>query len=220
MKEGILYGQALRLRRICNSEEVLDNRLNELHGYLLKRGFRERNVYSQFVRARGKSRESLLVQGRGQKRMDLDRIPLVMNFYPALSWVGKIVDSLWYILQASDDIRETFRDKPMVAFRRPRNLRDDLVKSRFKRHREENRGTRKCRKTRQIFKLVKEGDKFYDKGRTYINYSFDCDSGGVVYLIKCKKCLKLYVGSTITTFRTRFNNHKSMKREGGQRGIP
>ena len=71
--------------------------------------------------------------------------------------------------------------------------------------------------------MVKEGDKFYDKDRTYhINYSFDCDSGGVVYLIKCNKCLKRYVGSTITTFRTRFSNHKSsMKRyERGQRGIP
>ena len=62
-----------------------------------------------------------------------------MNFhYPVLSGVGKIVDSLWYILQASDDIRETFRDKPMVGFRRPRKLKDELVKSRLKRHREES----------------------------------------------------------------------------------
>ena len=146
---------------------------------------------SQFVRARGKSRESLLVKDRGQKRKDLDIIPLVMNFHPALSGVGEIVDSLWYMFQASDDMKETFRDKPMVAFRTPRNLRDDLVKSRLKRLREENKGMRKCGKTRcQFCNLVKEGDKFYDKGRTYhINYSSDCDSGGVVYLIKCKKCL-------------------------------
>ena len=147
-----------------------------------------------------------------------------MNFHPALSGVGKIIDQLWYMFQASDDMRETFRDKPMMAFRRPRNLRDELVKSRLKRHREENRDRRKCGKTHcQICKLINEGDKFYDKGRTYhINYSFDCDSRGVVYLIKCKKCLKLYVGSTIKTFPTRFNNHKSsMKRyERGQMRIP
>ena len=146
---------------------MLDNRLNELHNCFLKRGFRKRNVDSQFVQARGKSRESLHFQDRGQKRKDLDRIPLVMNFHPPLPGIGKIVDSLWYMFLASDDMRETFRDKPMVAFRRPRNLRDELVKSRLKRHREENRGTRNCGKTRcQICKLVKEGDKFYDKGRT------------------------------------------------------
>ena len=55
VKEGIPYGQTLRLKRICNSEEVLDNRLNELHGYLLKRGFRKRNVDS---RKREESREA------------------------------------------------------------------------------------------------------------------------------------------------------------------
>ena len=146
-----------------------------------------------------------------------------MNFHPVFSALEKIIDSLWYTLQTLDNMRAVFVDKPMVAFRRPRNLEGDLMKSRLKRHREENGGMRKCGKTRQICKLVREGDKFYDKDRGYdINYSFDCDSRGVVYLIKCRKCLKLYVGSAIIAFRTRFNNHKSgMKRyERGQRGIP
>ena len=72
-------------------------------------------------------------------------------------------------------MRVIFVDKPMVAFKRARNLDDDLVKSRLKRHREEKRGMRKCGKTRcQICKFVRGGDKFYDKDRTYhINYSFD-----------------------------------------------
>ena len=51
----------------------------------------------------------------------------------------------------------------MVACRRLHNLGDDLVKSRLKRHRKENRVMRKCGKTScQICKLVGEGDKFYD----------------------------------------------------------
>ena len=54
----------------------------------------------------------------------------------------------------------------------------------------------------------------------YINFAFDCNSEGVVYLIICKKCKKIYVGSTVTCFRKRFNNHKcSLIRYGkGQRG--
>ena len=43
----------------------------------------------------------------------------------------------------------------------------------------------------------------------YINFSFDCDSAGVVYLLTCKRCSKMYVGSTVTFFRKKFNNHKS-----------
>ena len=71
--------------------------------------------------------------------------------------------------------------------------------------------------------FVDEVDEFGVNGRTYqINYSFGCDTGGVVYLIKCRQCCKLYVGSTITSSQKRFNNHKtSIKRDDrGQRGIP
>ena len=38
----------------------------------------------------------------------------------------------------------------------------------------------------------------------------------MIYLLKCARCFKVYVGSTITTFRKRFNNHKSSLRKYGQ----
>ena len=41
------------------------------------------------------------------------------------------------------------------------------------------------------------------------NHRFDCDSEGVIYFISCNSCGLQYVGSTITSFRLRFNNHKS-----------
>ena len=55
----------------------------------------------------------------------------------------------------------------------------------------------------------------------YINYGFDCDSAGVIYLLTCQRCSNIYVGGTVTSFQKRFNNHKSsLKRFGkGQRGI-
>lgn len=71
--------------------------------------------------------------------------------------------------------------------------------------------------------MLKRVVGFKGKNRKYfINFEFNCDSCSVVYLIKCKKCSKIYVGSTITSFRKRFNNHKSsLTRYGkGQRNIP
>ena len=38
-----------------------------------------------------------------------------MNFHPALSGVRNIIDFIWPILHASDDMKEIFGDKPMVA---------------------------------------------------------------------------------------------------------
>ena len=79
-------------------------------------------------------------------------------------------------------------------------------------------GKRRC----QICNYVEERCTFDETRRTYhINFSFGCDSVVVVYLIRCRKCRKIYVGSTITLFRKRFSNHKnSLNRfNKRQRGI-
>ena len=48
------------------------------------------------------------------------------------------------------------------------------------------------------------------RGRSYvINFKMDCNTDHAIYLLSCSKCFKQYVGSTITKFQTRFNNHKS-----------
>ena len=46
-----------------------------------------------------------------------------------------------------------------------------------------------------------------------INYSFNCDSSNVVYLLECTVCGVQYVGSTCTPFRLRFNNYKACNRK-------
>ena len=55
-----------------------------------------------------------------------------MNFHPALSGVRNIIDSIWPTLHASDGMKEIFGDKPMVAYRRPKNLKDVLVRAKLK----------------------------------------------------------------------------------------
>ena len=103
-------------------------------------------------------------------------------------------------------------------------MRDILVRTRVTMGDIEDEGMRKCGKSHcQICNFVEEGSSFEDgRGHMYyINFGFDCDSAGVIYLLNCKRCSKIYVGSTVTSFRKRFNNHKSsLKRLGkGQRGI-
>ena len=99
-------------------------------GYFIKRGFKKSFVDSQFCKAKGRRRENLLSQGVNKKK-ELERTPLVINSHPALSGVGRIVDSLWPILQASDDMRQVLKKKPLVSYKRPRNLKDKLVRAKF-----------------------------------------------------------------------------------------
>jgi hypothetical protein len=51
---------------------------------------------------------------------------------------------------------------------------------------------------------------------TCINHRFDYNSEGVAYLVTYKACEMQYVGCTITSFRLRFNNHKSSLNRYGQ----
>ena len=55
----------------------------------------------------------------------------------------------------------------------------------------------------------------------FINFPFNCDSSGVVYILSCKTCQKIYVGSTIASFRKQFNNYNSSatRYSNGQRGM-
>ena len=39
-----------------------------------------------------------------------------------------------------------------------------------------------------------------------INHSLDCNDKYLIYLLKCKACLKQYVGTTTDCFRYRWNN--------------
>ena len=74
---------------------------------------------------------------------------------------------------------------------------------------------KKCGKSRcQIRSYVEEAEEFeYGNKKYWINYPFDCDLDGVIYVIRCISCSKIYVGSTITTIRKRFNCHKSSMRK-------
>ena len=121
-------------------------------------------------------------------------------------------------------MKRIFELPPRATFRKPKNPKDELVRSKIKGIEGSNINMRKFGKARcQISNFVKEGNTFGDNtGKEYyVNCGFDYDSEGVVYLLKCERCRKDYVGSTINSFRERFNNHESsLLRYGkGKRGI-
>ena len=83
-----------------------------------------------------------------------------------------MVNSLWPILHASDDIKRVIGEKPMVSFRRPRNLKDELVRANLKDERVISVGMKKCGKSRcKVCDFVKEGRDYEGHGNKFkINY--------------------------------------------------
>ena len=82
-KKSIPYSQALRFNRICSENMFFDNRCNQLECWLRDRGYNEKVVRQQILKARKFTREDLLNQDSKTK----GRNKLVFNFtyYPAYS---------------------------------------------------------------------------------------------------------------------------------------
>ena len=174
--------------RICDSAETFGKRLKELKGHFIKRGFKQKFVDLQFRKAKGKDRNKLLCQDIKGTKSDRNGVPLGMEFHPGISGVSKVIDSLWPVFRASDDMRKISEEKPMLSFKRPRNLKDVLVKSKLRVDKEGVVGMKRCGKSRcQISQYANEGNEFGSGQQTYFtNFAFDCDSQGVIHMINVK----------------------------------
>ena len=134
-----------------------------------------------------------------------------------------ILRELQALVELVPALRKLVAVAPRLSFRRSRNLKDILVRTKLQ---PLEKGSEECfgveRPDARFVNLLK-GDLFCgnaEKRSFHITYSFDCNPQGISYLITCKRCGK-HVGNTTTPFRLRSNNHKiSLKRyEKGERGI-
>ena len=127
---NIPYSLALRIRRICSTTDAFENRAKELTSHLKRRGYNSQEIIAAIARARSHKREDLLSYRPKQESTDTT-IPFVMTYHPELSKVKEIVNRHWSIIDSSERLKKVFPKKPVMAYRRPKSLRDLLVKARL-----------------------------------------------------------------------------------------
>ena len=236
IKKAIPYGQALRMRRIRSDVHVFDQRCKELKEWLLSRKYDPKLIDKQIARARAMDREQLLTYKDPSKNGDDkgNRDILTLSYHPALNGtVQKIITDNFNILGCDEEHRNVYQQKPMVAFRRAKTLKDKLVRARLPQYTvSTKKGCAPCAKRRNcdVCHYIASSTTFstYDKSRTFdIRCGLlHCNSKYVVYLLQCKTCNIQYVGSTTTQFRKRFNNYKSQfrkfsnQKEGNKTSVP
>ena len=69
-KKGIPYSQGLRLNRIFSINDFFDKRCNHLEKYLLERGYSEKMVRKEILRARAIPRDALLENVNNQEKQN------------------------------------------------------------------------------------------------------------------------------------------------------
>ena len=180
--------------------------------FLMERGYRKDYVESQVDKVRRMSRAEVLSKSNQPRSI---KTPFVVTYHPRLPDISKILRELHPILGLSERCKNPITSVPSVAFRKPKSLGDYLVRAKVDSRGPKGLllGTVKCSSKRcEVCKYLDEHSHFkgsQDDRRYSINYNLNCNSNNVFYLVTCKKCLLQYVGSTITKFRLRFNNHKS-----------
>ena len=116
--------QSLRIRRICSREEDFMKRSQELKANLVARGHKESLIDPQIQRAARIPRAATL-QPRPRKT-PLNRVPLVTTYHPGLTSLARITKKHLPILHTSQRLKQALPNPPLVAFRRPKNLRDQI----------------------------------------------------------------------------------------------
>ena len=178
-----------------------------------ERGFSDKRVRNQVLKARKFRRDDLLDQVK--EKTSSPKLTLNLTYHPALARFRENLEKIHLLLTPDQEHRRVFKDIPVIGFKRGKSLKDHLVRAKLpKLEPKASEGCVKCGKKRcGVCKHLKQTDKFTSRdGTTYsirAPSSLNCDSDHVVYLAQCKKCNIQYVGSTVTPFRYRFNNYRN-----------
>ena len=123
-KRAIPYGEALRIKRNCSTEESLVKRSEEYKGYLKRQNYNAVLVDAQFEKAFNIERSELL-----KKRIKPNKkvLPLVLDYNPLLPDIQKIIKKHAHLLRSSPELVEIFPSKSIFpAYRRTKNLKNCL----------------------------------------------------------------------------------------------
>ena len=217
-KTSIPYSQALRLNRICSEPEDFDIRCNELESWLSQRGYDQNVTRRKVLDAHRFKRQDLLNR---EKKSDDKKSKLTLNitFHPAFQNLGALLRKIHQILACNEEHHKVFKDIPTVGFRKGKSLRDFLVRAKVPPVGDgegpiEGASGRCYGMLCEVCDQVEDTTQFTSNDKTYNirNFSMDCNSTNVVYLLSCKVCGIQYVGSTTCKFRSRFNTYKSGNR--------
>ncbi|BFZ15785.1 hypothetical protein BsWGS_18824 [Bradybaena similaris] len=204
-KNAIPFSQLLRLRRLCSDDSDFNDRSHELLDFFRARDYPEPILREALRKASSTTRTEALSP---KSHPTPNRTKLILTFHPHNLAASKIFLRHHNILHSDPYTKQVFSEKPLVVFRRDKNLRDILVHSRLPTHTPSPTGTTKCRRGCKTCPFVIQTPSVCFPKRTFtIKETFTCESRNLIYALICKRCQKAYVGETGRRLADRFCEH-------------
>ena len=195
IKNSIAYSQALRIRKICYEEEDLNQNCEQLAKTFKNRGYNLEKIKEQINRAKSTPRNELL---KTKTKTPSKRIPLIVKYNRTLPPLRKFINEQWKILQIDKKIQDTFKERPIVAYKRNKNLKDYIGSNRIENNKKipyksTTNKIKRCepclgRSGNLCCKQIKSTNKFRSDitNKEYkIFHNSNCKSKNLIYLMEC-----------------------------------
>ena len=204
-------GVALRLRRICDTNDKYELRAEEYKNYLIARDYKPSLVDKHFKEIGNISRTEARKKRISPEKVS--KVKFITTYNPRLPKIDNIIKKHLSVLHNDENLKDLFpSDMFCTTYKRNKNLKEILAPSKYpKKSLHQTSNITSCNNCDicknymvfdNFFVCTVTGKKYHVKGK------LNCESINVIYLISCAKCLEQYVGSA-TKFKTRFRIHKS-----------
>ena len=122
LKSSIPYSQALRLKTIYSTSTELDKNCAIIKRKFLDRQYKEKVLDDQIKKVDRIERKALFTCKDNTNVKN--RIPQSITYNKTFPNISKIVNRNWNILQIYTTFPRVFKDTPMIAFKRSKNLQE------------------------------------------------------------------------------------------------
>ncbi|XP_078525914.1 uncharacterized protein LOC144798766 [Lissotriton helveticus] len=215
-KDSIPFSQFLRVRRNCTELRDYDLQSENMKIKFLQRGYPRRLIREAYKRARFYDRDALLNSNRTKNAPSLVCITKHSTIDGS---IRQIINSNWHLLNLNNTQQKI--PKPMYAHRRNKNLKDQIVRSRFSKTAENPpfvqrsfqnnnpvKGTSSCGSCKSCNNILLGETMTLNNVEIKAKDLWTCNTQNVVYLITCP-CHLGYVGETGKAIKTRLTEHRS-----------
>ena len=124
-KRSIAYSQALRIKRICSDDTEFKNHTDKPTEKLTQRGYEQKTIQQQIKKAELIERKDLLYT---KTKTPKNHTILAVTYNKSLPNLRRAIDNNWNLLSINANIAPLFADKPIIAFRKNKNLQQLLCK--------------------------------------------------------------------------------------------
>ena len=177
--------------------------------YFIRQGYNEHKVLEQAKEISLINRDELLT--KQPKPKDLQKTIFVTTWHPKLKQLPSILRQNFHNLENDPRLKEVFPEKPMVAFKRKKTIRNFIVRSDIYKTVPKINNTTPCNNCRKTCHLINTANSITNihNGRTIKpSASGNCKSKNLVYAARCKIHGDLYIGQTGDELRERFSKHR------------